>query len=234
MKSEKVRYNFGTKGWIIILYSILLLYFMTGMTVDGLNAIVPGIANLRGWDHHTILSISTPASIIALILTMFFGLFIQRFGLKRVTTITMVLASACMIWYGNATSIVSYAISLTLMITFVNGFSTICGFSIIANWFPKKKGVVLGFTTMGMNLASASIVIVLTFFSKLFSANPMGNISHSITAIGVIILIVAILTHFFIKVTPEEAGLYPDNEVNEDLNDPAVAEGGYLSHIEKC
>ncbi len=31
----------------------------------------------------------------------------------------------------------------------------------IANWFPKKKGIVLGFTTMGMNVASATIPVAL-------------------------------------------------------------------------
>lgn len=212
MKTEKVKFNFGRMGWVIIVYSILLLYFMTGMTVDGLNAIVPGLASLRGWEASQILSISTPASIIALILVMPFGYIISKIGLKKTTILSMVLGGLTMIWYGQSTSLISYTISLTLMITFVNAFAVICGFSIIANWFPRKKGIVLGFTTMGMNLASASVVIILTNFSHLFSDRPEGNISHSITIMGIIILIFAVITKLFIKVSPEDAGKLPDNE----------------------
>ena len=40
MNTNKVSYNFGKKGWSIIGYQIVLLFFMTGMTVDGLNIIV--------------------------------------------------------------------------------------------------------------------------------------------------------------------------------------------------
>lgn len=212
MEKNKVQYNFGKKGWIIIFYTIFLVYFMTGMTVDGLNAIVPGLASLRGWDNSQILAISTPASIVALVLVMPSGYIISKIGLKKTTVLSMVLGGLTMIWYGQAKSLMSYAISLTLMITFVNTFAVICGFSIVANWFPRKKGIVLGFTTMGMNLASASIVILLTYFSHIFTDRPEGDISHSITVIGVVILISALLTKIFIKVTPEEAGELPDNE----------------------
>ena len=34
-------YNFGLKGWRIIGFEIVMLFFMTGITVDGLNTIVP-------------------------------------------------------------------------------------------------------------------------------------------------------------------------------------------------
>ena len=37
---NKVSYNFGTKGWTVIGFEIVMLFFMTGITVDGLNTIV--------------------------------------------------------------------------------------------------------------------------------------------------------------------------------------------------
>ena len=71
MDQNKVSYNFGRKGWTVICYEIILLFFMTGLTVDGLNIIVPQMAAFRGWDVNVLLSISTPAGIIALFLVMF-------------------------------------------------------------------------------------------------------------------------------------------------------------------
>jgi hypothetical protein len=66
-------------------------------------------------------------------------LFYIKVWFKENNYTSMILAGLTMIWYGHSTTLVNYAISLTLMITFVNAFAVICGFSIIANWFLEKK-----------------------------------------------------------------------------------------------
>lgn len=213
MKSSKVNYNFGNKGTFIIAYSAILVYFMTGLTVDGLNIIVPGFAALKGWDANQLLSIATPASIAALILTSFWGITIKKFGLKNATTIALFAGGISMFLFGKSINILMYGIMETLMITFINCFSVIGGYALIANWFPKKKGIVLGFTTMGMNFASATIPFLLTFFSKLFSAD--GNITDSLNVFALLLIIVGIFNFFFIKSTPEEWGVNPDNEATK-------------------
>ena len=204
-------WDFGRKGWTVAIYQVIWFFFMTGMTVDGLNIIVPEIAAFRGWDPDTILSLSTPASIIALFLGIFFGGLARKFGLKKVMVITMFAAGISTILYANSVSIPMYAIFLVLMVTLIDAFSLILGLSICTNWFPTKKGVVMGFTTIGMNIASAVINQIL----NLLSSN--SNIVIAISIMGCAIIVVGILTMIFIKETPEQAGCYPDN-------DPAVAE----------
>jgi len=204
-------WDFGRQGWTVAIYQVIWFFFMTGMTVDGLNVIVPKIAEFRSWNPDTILSLSTPASIIALFLVMFFGGLAKKFGLKRTTVATMILAGVVTIAYGNAPSIPVYAVCLVLMVTLINAFSLVLGLSICTNWFPTKKGVVMGFTTIGMNLASALISQILNQLSEHF------NIVIAISVMGGAIILVGILTQIFIKETPEEAGCYPDN-------DPYVAE----------
>ena len=204
-------WDFGRHGWTVAIYQVIWFFFMTGMTVDGLNVIVPQIAAFRGWNPNAVLSISSPASIIALFLVMVFGGLARKFGLKRTTVITMIAAGAVTIAYGNAPSIPVYAVCLVLMVTLINAFSLVLGLSICTNWFPTKKGVVMGFTTIGMNLASALISQILNQLSAHF------NIAIAISIMGGVIILVGILTQLFIKETPEEAGCYPDN-------DPYVAE----------
>lgn len=211
MKSNKVSYNFGQKGTFMIAYSAILVYFMTGLTVDGLNVIVPGFAALKGWDANQLLSMATPASIIALILTSFWGVSIKKFGLKGATTVALIASALSIYLFGKSVNLMMYVVMETLMITFINCFSVIGGYAMIANWFPNKKGIVLGFTTMGMNFASATIPQLLSFFSTLFDTN--GNITHGLNAFAIILLVVALLNHLFIKATPEEAGVNPDNEL---------------------
>ena len=213
MKSTKVKYNFGKQGTFMIVYSAVLLYFMTGLTVDGLNIIVPGFAALRGWDANQLLSIATPASIAALILTSFWSIVIEKLGLKLSTTIALFAAAFSIILFANSTNIIMYGIAETLMITFINCFSVICGFAMIANWFPKKKGIVLGFVTMGMNFASATIPALLTVFSRII--DPNGNIMHALYVFAIILIAVGIFNQLVTRVRPEDAGCYPDNESEE-------------------
>lgn len=211
MDENKVSYNFGKKGWTLICFEVVLLFFMTGLTVDGLNIIVPQMAAFRGWDINVLLSISTPAGIIALFLVMFWGKFIEKFGLKQVTVATMFLAAIATVLYGNSVSVAMYAVTLVAMVTLINAFSVICGFAICTNWFPTKKGIVMGFTTIGMNLASACISIILNALTS------KSNIAMALTVMGIVIAAVGVLVALFVKATPEEAGCYPDN-------DPKVAE----------
>jgi OFA family oxalate/formate antiporter-like MFS transporter len=199
-------YNFGRKGWTVVIYQVVWFFFMTGMTVDGLNIIVPQIAAYRGWDPNAILSISTPASIIALFIVVIFGGLAKKFGLKRVMVITMFAAGAATICYGNAPTIALYAVFLVAMVALINAFALTLGLSICTNWFPTKKGVIMGFTTIGMNLASALISQILNQLSS------RSNIAVAITIMGCVIIIVGILTAIFIKDTPEKAGCYPDND----------------------
>ncbi len=206
MKENKVSYNFGAKGWGLVCYEIVLLFFMTGLTVDGLNIIVPHMAVFHGWNADTILSISTPAGIIALFLVLFWGKFIKMWGLKKVTVVTMFLAAISMVLYGHSVNIAMYAVMLVLVVTFINAFATTCGFAICANWFPTKKGIVMGFVTIGMNLASALISLILNALSSRF------NIATALTIMGGVIAVVAVLILLFVKATPEEAGCYPDND----------------------
>ena len=203
---NKVSYNFGTKGWTVIGFEIVMLFFMTGITVDGLNTIVPMMAEYHGWNPDVLLSISTPASIIALFACVLWAAFIEKAGLKKTTIITMVLAGISMIAYGNSVNIAMYAVSLVCIVTFINAFACNCGFAICANWFPTKKGIVMGITTIGMNLASALINWILSGLSGQF------QISGAISILGGVVILLAILLGIFVKATPEEAGCYPDND----------------------
>lgn len=78
--------------------------------------------------------------------------------------------------------------------------------AICANWFPTKKGIVMGITTIGMNLASALINWILSGLSGQF------QISGALSILGGVVILLAILLGIFVKGTPEEAGCYPDND----------------------
>lgn len=98
-----------------------------------------------------------------------------------------------------------YAIALCLVSVFSNVYAWIAGGAYLSSWFPRKKGLAPGWATMGNNLASAAIVLIITGLSAAF-----GGIQMAITIIGIAMIVTAIWA-FFTPNNPEQAGATPDN-----------------------
>ena len=70
-------------------------------------------------------------------------------------------------------------------------------------WFPKKKGLALGWASMGLPLCTATIVVIFSI---------IGNPEVSYLGLAVLMFIFGIVSIFWLKDTPEEVGATPDNE----------------------
>lgn len=69
----------------------------------------------------------------------------------------MIIAGLSYIGVGLSNSLVLYCMSLPVTGSSMSG-GYIAGGTLVAKWFSKKKGIVMGYTTMGHNLASAFYV----------------------------------------------------------------------------
>ncbi|MFP3154725.1 MFS transporter [Lachnospiraceae bacterium ZAX-1] len=203
--SKSASSNFGRKGWTTIALTALMLYFSTGTSVDGLNATVQGLSELHGWDTATLLGFSTLSGLVSIVGMFAFGYICDRIGARWVAVLSLILGGISYIWYGNVTSIGQYAVALCLVSLFSNVYAWIAGGAYLASWFPKKKGLALGWATMGNNLSSATIVIIITALAR-----SLGGIKMSITVIGVAMIVSAIWA-WFTPDKPEQAGATPDN-----------------------
>lgn len=83
---------------------------------------------------------------------------------------------------------------------------TFCGYSaVIANWFPTKKGMVMGWATIGNNMASA-------LFIPIFALLLGSNVNMPFYGYFIFMVIILVLIIIIVKNTSEEAGKLPDNE----------------------
>ena len=203
--STDAKSNFGTKGWSLIALCGLMLYFSTGTSVDGLNATVQGLADLHGWNTATLLGFSTLSGLISIAGMFIFGLICNRIGARYTAVLSLILGGVSYIWYGNVSSITQYAIALCLVSLFSNVYAWIAGGAYLSTWFPKKKGLALGWATMGNNLASATIVVILTALTA-----ALGGITKAISVVGIAMIITAAWA-WFTPNNPEQAGTTPDN-----------------------
>ena len=205
-RRSDARSNFGSWGWSMVGFSLLMYYNFAAWTADGLNVIVQSFVDMKGWDFATLLSFSTPAGWIGVIGSLLISELINRKGVKIVAVIGLILLGITMTWFGRADTYLQYAIGLTLL----NFLATGCCFNVpgtlLNTWFPRKKGLALGWATMGMSLCTATLVPLMLFLFDQF------GIADAYGAVGGALALLGIITFFWVRNTPEELGQFPDNE----------------------
>lgn len=201
--------NFGRKGWGVVIFT-LMLYLFSGAVPDTLNVTVTAFAETYGWDSNTLLSFSGLGGFIGIPIALIFGIIIQKTNVK-VPTIILLLAFAAL-WLANGLvpSVAVYAIITVLITAVSNTINLVSTQQIMSNWFPRKKGIALGWATMGMPLAG---VIIVPLFQALFG----GGISVPFSLMAALTVVLAIIAAVWFKSYPEQAGAFPDNiPVSED------------------
>ncbi len=205
-KDTSLRSNFGAWGWFIIVFAFLSFMFAGNLIVDSLNITVSAFANLHGWQVGTLLSYSTVAGLIAIVGAGVLSKCVQRFGVKKIYIVSLaVVAACCMVW-GSITTTTEYAIIIILVNVFGEGFGFVGGTAILANWFPKKKGLAMGWATIGFQ---ASAIVLLPLYVYILNRYNLVVAYKVIGACLVALLVICIL---FVKNNPEDRGCTPDNE----------------------
>lgn len=198
--------NFGKWGWATIIYCLFMYFNYAGWSADGMNIFTSAFAEAHGWDSAILLSMGTPAGLVGVLGTFVFGNLIMKKGARFIMVSCLVVMSLVVVWFGHVTSVLQFGIALSLLSFFSSGFGFIAPGTLLTSWFPKKKGLALGWATMGMPLATAVFVPLIAF---LFGRFGIGNAAN-IYAGALIVL--AMIAFIFVKNNPEQIGISPDNE----------------------
>lgn len=221
--------NFGRSGWGVVIYCAAMFWFYVGMVNDGSNITAPAFAKAMGLDYPVVLSMGTIAGLVGFIFFVLFGQINIKLGARKTSLICMLLAGVAYAGIGFSNSLVMYAVCLCVVTGTVMSGGYIAGGTLVAKWFPKKKGIVMGYTTMGHNLASAFYVPMIAFLVNTYGLQK----GVMVPSIGVMIL--GLIGVMMIRDTPEEKGQLPDNVTEEeyklhyDADDSVDATGGWTT-----
>jgi len=202
--------GFGKAGWVIIIYCLLMFWFYVGMVNDGTNITAPAVASKLGVESGTVVSMGTISGIVGVLFFIAAGQINRKLGSRLTSGICMIVAGAAYIGIGLSNSITMYTVCLCFVTGSVMSAGYIAGGTLVAEWFPKKKGIVMGYTTMGHNLASAFYVPFINALVSYF------GITRGVVLPAVLSICLGIVGLLFIRNTPQERGQYPDN-VTEDV-----------------
>lgn len=195
--------NFGKLGWAVVIYT-MLIYLFTCVTNDTLNVTVEVFAGVLGVTSNDLLPMAAIGGFVGVVLSLIVGVIIAKKNVKMPTAILFIVLGVLFAINGQAKSLPVYAFAAVLSTAVAQTLNLVCTQQIMSNWFPKKKGIALGWATMGMPICSAVMVAV---FQGLFGV----SIAAPYWLMLVICLILAAITLFWFKNYPEEAGAYPDN-----------------------
>lgn len=208
-KEKQSMNNFGI-GWGTILYCLLMFFLYVGMINDGTNVLAPAAAANCGVEPGTIITMNGYAGMIAVIGFIIAGQINKKIGPRLTSAICLIISGVTYIGCGNATSVMFYTVCMTLCATGMMSAGYVAGGTLVANWLPKKKGIVMGYTTMGHNFASAFYVAIMTGLIA-----TMGSMNKASWLPGVAAIILGIVGFIFMRNTPQERGINPDNVSDE-------------------
>jgi sugar phosphate permease len=204
-KSRNIN-DFGKHGWLIIFYTLFLFWFSSA-PVDLLNVSVDAFAGMKQWDGNNLLIFSSIGIWVSIIVTALAGRWVAFKGVRVPTTVCLSLMGWFMMLNGFASSIPLYGFAVVAMTGISGAINLVSTNTFMSNWFPKRKGIALGWSTMGMCVSSAVSIPV---FAMLLNATHSLIVPYAL--FGAVVIILALVTQFGVKATPEEAGAYPDNE----------------------
>ncbi len=173
--------------------------------------ILPRLAAQNGWDYADVLLLVTVAGIVSVAGQLILGRICGRKGPKFTIVLCLFLTAGFMLLYGSARHMWFFAIGLFGAVCCAQSFSYIGANALIANWFPKKKGIAMGFVSMGAPVSTIVMVSVLTLL-----INGMG-LFRGMLVVSAILAAMAVVCLFVVHDKPEQCGETPDNIPLEEM-----------------
>ncbi|MBQ9031396.1 MAG: MFS transporter [Parasporobacterium sp.] len=195
-----------------MLYTAVIFLIGTSIIGGNNNTVFPMFAEIRGWDINILNIVSGIACILKGIGILVFAGAVRRFGPKKLMAVSLLISAAFLVIFGFTTSLPLYLIMILLIGLLGGAYEKNGGMGLTANWWPTKKGVVLGITTIGIILMN---IVYVPYMPQLLGSVGLG---WGMTIIAIILVIVAVWTLIGIKNTPEEAGEYPDGDPTFAVN----------------
>lgn len=203
-------FNFG-KGWGTIIFCLLMFWFYAGMVNDSSNVVAPAVAEKLGIPAGNVLNMGTVAAMVGSISFFVMVAVNRKIGPRVTSFICLILGGVGYFGMGHANSLAQYAIALCICTIGCMSAGYISGGAFVAQWFPKKKMVSLWVTQpWATTCPPASLYLLITMLVA-----RMG-VTNAVVFPVILIVILAFVGLVFMRNTPQERGINPDNVSDEE------------------
>ncbi len=205
--NNNTKSNFGKWGWSMIIYCAISYYLAAALSTDALNWFPSAFQAYHGWGDTFADMCNTMAGIggwIGVAAAVVFSMMTAKKGSRFMAVIgNIVTGLLCLVMAFTGNQAIFFVVIVCL--TFIGGNIqlNVVPNNIMNVWFPKKKGLALGWASMGLPICTATIIVIFTI---------IGDPRKAYIMLAIFCFVFAILSVFWAKNTPEEVGCTPDNE----------------------
>jgi MFS family permease len=145
------------------------------------------------------------------------GYAVDRYGGRRVITISIVALSGCLLALSTVTFSLWHLYALYALAGVAGtGSSPVAYARVVANWFDRDRGLALGLSSAGIGVGAFIVPSLTQFVIQQFGWR------QAYATLGCLsLLIAAPIVGLFLKGTPQEVGLLPDGA--DETRDHTVA-----------
>ncbi len=215
--------GFGARGWTIITFQAIMFWIAAGVCTHGLNVILPSLSKTFSLDYNALLALATPASWVSILGAPFAAWMMERWGAKFNIIFSLVACGLCFGLMGHWGTLTGFTVLFSGVALFATSYGYIGGTALMARWFVRQNSMALGWCTLGQTFSSCLFVPALAACFAIF------GVQYGFWGIAAPMFVMAVLILLFVKNTPEEVGMGPDNmplssKVEEVTAQPAEEE----------
>ena len=204
---KKVRYNFGKMGWLLVIYCFLT-FFVFSAGNGTMNVAVALFEQRYGWSQTYLLSLQSIGAWAAIPFIFIFG---QLYG-KRIIKLRALIFGAGILYaigiflWGFVHSLGVFTFAFIICYITYPLWGTLANNSLTNNWFPHKKGLIIGITTIGFPLGTGLGSIIFTVL------NGKVGFTNTYLTIGIAAAVICLFGVLTFTEFPEQRGCFPDND----------------------
>lgn len=213
--------NFGTRGWIFVIYGLMTFFITTAINDSIKNLSLPELCAQYGWDYTNLISLVSVFGWVTIVFMIIFGQSLHKLSPKRGAIGLGIIYCVATVLYPHVNSLWQFIVLFFLLLVIATIWPQQFNAIITSNWFPRKKGLVIGWTTIGLPVGSGIGVLLYNNLSGHVGMTGTYYIYAAVVAVCVI------LCAIFVKDYPEQCGCFPDNDksMTREEADRMLAEG---------
>jgi len=192
-------------GWWVVVACFLNALLVGGFVIFGFTAFFEPIASGFGWSYTQIsLAASLRGAEVGLLAPLL-GLFVDRWGPRRLMFGGIVLLGLGLILLSRTTSLGMFYGAFAVVAMGTSGLSPTVVMTAVANWFRRKVGLATGIMASGFAFGSLLVPVVVRLID-------VFDWQTAIFILGVGIWVIGLPLSLLLRHKPEQYGYLPDGE----------------------
>lgn len=203
---SKRNYSIGFRGWMLVIYQAIAFLTFISFTNYPMNI----LADMYGGSQ-TVSTIYTVSTLLCIVIQLTLSTRIGKVKNIKLMgvifgAISLVLALGIMlIPPANA---LLWQICYGLLVLFVVLYCTFSLGILVGQWFPRRKGTIMGIATLAFPIGNA---LISGFASSVFKKG-YPDVAGAFLPFFIVALIGLLIGAIFVKDYPEQCGAYRDND----------------------